>query len=84
MKQFTFYIDRKVTMWIRETHLIETETEEKAKEVMINNVREDKTENTFSGQEWLDETITDICREDNLNNPVTELYNEDMELLIEE
>jgi hypothetical protein len=84
MKTYTFYIERKATIWVKETHLVEAETEEQAKEVMLNNVRENDTEETFDQQEFLFDTLTDMEVGDNLGNPVVELYNEDMELLIEE
>lgn len=84
MNEYTFFIDRKVTMWIREQHCINAESEEKAKEIMIKNVEDSNTDATFIGQEWLDDTITDMQKEDNLNNPVVELYSEKMELLKEE
>lgn len=84
MKTYTFYIERKATIWVKETHLVEAETEEQAKEVMLNNVRENDTEETFDQQEFLFDTLTDMKVGDNLGNPVVELYNEDMDLISEE
>ena len=35
MAKFDFYLDRKVTAWMREHHLIEAETAEEARQKMI-------------------------------------------------
>ena len=37
MAKFDFYLDRKVTAWMREHHLIEAETAEEARQKMIDN-----------------------------------------------
>ncbi len=34
-QEFDFYIDRKITIWVREHHTIEAENEEAAKKEMI-------------------------------------------------
>lgn len=84
MNTHTFFIDRKVTMWIRETHEVEAESYDNAREIMESKIEGENTDNTFISQEWLDDTITDMCLEDNLWNSVTELYNDKMELIFQD
>lgn len=79
MQQHTFYIERKATIWIRETHFVNAETEEQAKQIMIDNIKNEDTEETFDQQEFLYDTITDMDKADNLGYPVIELYDENMQ-----
>jgi len=84
MNKYTFFIDRKVTMWVREEHIIESETKEKANEKMIENFNNNNTDETFLQQHWIDETIADMSKEENNGNSVTEVYDNDMEFLIKD
>ena len=84
MTTHTFFIDRKVTMWIRETHEVQAESYDNAREIMESKIEGENTDDTFIGQEWLDDTITDMTLEDNEWNAVTELYNDKMELICQD
>lgn len=82
-QEFTFFIDRKVTMWIRETHNIEANSEDEAKQMLIEKTDDGDNDNTFVEQEFLYDTITDMDKQDNLNNSVVEIYTDNMELIHE-
>jgi hypothetical protein len=71
-------------MWIRETHEVQAESYDNAKEIMESKIVGENTDDTFINQEWLDDTITDMSLEDNLWNSVTELYNDKMELICQD
>lgn len=59
MKTYKFEVDRKVTVWYRETHMIEAETMEQAEAIMIENADNDKMDKTFVYQDMLHETMED-------------------------
>lgn len=59
MKTYKFEVDRKVTVWYRETHMIEAETMEQAEAIMIENADNDKMDKTFVYQDMLQETMED-------------------------
>lgn len=74
LQEFRFYIDKKVTMWIREHHIIDAENEEIAQKIMIDNFKKDNTDNSFFDQTELHETQEFITIEENSNNATQELY----------
>lgn len=62
------YKDRKVTMWERDVYLIEAESEEEAKNKLLNLIDEDlqyEESEGFVNTETLYETIEDMSPEDN-------------------
>jgi hypothetical protein len=62
---FNFYLDRKVTIWVREQHSIEAESEEEAKKEMIEAFKDNFCSESFDEQEWLLDTETMLEPEDN-------------------
>lgn len=79
MEQFYFYVDRKITTWVREKHSISAESKENAIEQMIyefNHNQLDDTD-TFIEQEHLYDTDTIMDIEDNNGNATCELYFDD-------
>lgn len=57
MNKFTFNLDRKVTMWVREYHEIEAETQEEANQKFIENIENHDEDNTFLYQDNLYDTM---------------------------
>ena len=55
-EDFAFYVDRKVTVWIRETHHIEAENYEAARKEMIEAFHDNLCSETFIEQEHLYDT----------------------------
>jgi hypothetical protein len=60
MKTFTFHLDQKVTMWVREYHEIEAITQEEANELFKKSIYEHDGIKTFQEQEFLTDTINYI------------------------
>jgi hypothetical protein len=75
-QQFYFYVDRKITNWIREKHSISAESKEDAIKQMIAEFNEnelDDTETYIQTEHLYDcDSIMDI--EDNNGNPTCELF----------
>lgn len=76
-KEFDFYIDRKVTIWIREQHTIEAENEEAAKKEMIESFHNNMCYESFDEQEWLYDTETFMEPGDNDGQPTAEVFYND-------
>lgn len=57
--KFKFQLEKKVTMWVREWHEVEAETEQEAEVIMVSNTQEGKTDKTFLFRDEMHETITD-------------------------
>jgi hypothetical protein len=55
-QKFEFYVDKKVTVWIREKHYIKAETFEEAKAQMVEAFHTDLCSETFETQEHLYDT----------------------------
>lgn len=74
---FNFYLDRKVTIWVREQHSIEAESEEEAKKEMIEAFKDNFCSESFDEQEWLLDTETMLEPGDNGGESTAELFFED-------
>jgi hypothetical protein len=74
--QYYFYVDRKITTWVREKHSISAESKEEAIREMILEFKENELEDTMTyvEQEHLYDTDTQMDIEDNNGNPTAELY----------
>ena len=82
MSKFDFYIDKKITMWVREHHTIECETLDEAKDKMITAFNEDSFDNTYDTTESLWGTETDMEPDDNNGESTAELFCSDTEELL--
>jgi hypothetical protein len=74
--QYYFYVDRKITTWVREKHSISAESKEEAIREMILEFKENELEDTMTyvEQEHLYDTDTQMDIEDNNGNSTAELY----------
>jgi hypothetical protein len=79
---FNFYLDRKVTIWVREQHSIEAESEEEAKKEMIEAFKDNFCSESFDEQEWLYDTETMLEPGDNGGESTAELFFEDTDELL--
>lgn len=76
-QEFDFYIDRKVTMWVREYHKVEADTLDEAKSQMIKSLKEDYFDETFYDRETLYDTERQLESGDNGGQPTAELFYND-------
>ncbi len=81
-EKFDFYIDRKVTIWVREQHSIEAESEEEAKKEMIEAFKDNVCSESFDEQEWLYDTETFMEPGDNGGQSTAELFYSDTDELL--
>ena len=81
-QEFDFYIDRKVTIWVRERHSIEADNEEAAKKEMIEAFKDNLCSESFDEQEWLYDTETFMEPGDNSGESTAELFFEDTDELL--
>ncbi len=81
-EKFDFYIDRKVTIWVREQHSIEAESEEEAKKEMIEAFKDNLCSESFDEQEWLYDTETFMEPGDNGGQSTAELFYSDTDELL--
>ena len=77
MSTFDFFIDRKVTHWVREYHQIQAESLDDAKAEMAARFHDNLCVDTFDYQEALDETEEYIEPGDNGGEPTAELYSDE-------
>lgn len=77
MSTFEFFIDRKVTHWVREFHQIEAESLDDAKAEMAARFHDSLCVDTFDYQESLDDTEEYLEPVDNSGNPTAELYSDE-------
>lgn len=82
MQTFIFYLDKKVTTWYREEHLVEAETLQDAQKIMINNFADDDTDETFDSQEEMLDTWEELTPEENNGQPTREVWCEDSQLFL--
>jgi hypothetical protein len=85
MNSYTFYVEKKVSLWERETHEVEAETYEEAKDKIIKMFKEDECESgeSFIETETLYDTMHHTTVEDNDGYPTAELYDEAMVLIVD-
>jgi hypothetical protein len=82
METYRFFIDRKVTVWVREYHEVESDSEENAKKEMIGAFHDNMCVDTFDEQEYMFDTEEYLEPGDNSGNSTAELYyDENSELL---
>jgi len=81
-EKFDFYIDRKVTIWVREQHSIEAESEEEARKEMIEAFKDNVCSESFDEQEWLYDTETFMEPGDNGGQSTAELFYSDTDELL--
>ena len=81
-QEFDFYIDRKVTIWVRERHSIEADNEEAAKKEMIEAFKDNLCSESFDEQEWLYDTETFMEPGDNGGESTAELFFRDTDELL--
>ncbi len=74
MQTYRFFIDRKVTSWVREWHEVDAESLEAAKKEMIEAFHDNMCVETFDEQETLDGTEDYLEPGDNGGNCTAELY----------
>ena len=74
---FDFFIDRKVSHWVREYHQIEAENLDEAKAEMAARFHDSLCVDTFDYQEALDDTEEYLEPGDNDGNPTAELYSDE-------
>ena len=74
MEQYRFFIDRKVTSWVREWHEVEAESLDAAKKEMVEAFHDNMCVETFDEQEYLEGTEDYMEPGDNDGNPTAELY----------
>ena len=79
---FDFFIDRKVSHWVREYHQIEAENLDEAKAEMAARFHDSMCVDTFDYQEALDDTEEYLEPGDNDGNPTAELYSDEDAQLI--
>ena len=82
MQSYNFFIDRKVTIWQREYHIIEAESLDEAKAEMAARFHDNMCVDTFDEQETLFETEEYLEPGDNGGNATAELYCSDDDQLI--
>lgn len=77
MSTFDFFIDRKITTWVREFHSVEAESLDEAKAEMAARFHDNMCADTFDEQEPIDSTEEYLEPGDNGGNPTAELYSEE-------
>lgn len=76
MENFEFYIDRKVSIWVRSYHSVEAKSLEEAKEKMLEEFDNGYGDYLCDRQElW--ETYDELIPSQNGGRPTAELYHED-------
>lgn len=74
MKKFDFYLDQKITAWMREYHTIEAETIEEASEKIIKNFIENGCASSFVNQEFCYGSENPLMPDDNNGHPTQQLF----------
>jgi hypothetical protein len=72
--EYDFYIDRKMTVWVREYHTVKADTLDEAKTKMIDAFKNDYYDDTFYEQDTLYDTMESIEPGDNAGDSTLELY----------
>ena len=82
LKLHNFYVDEKVTIWIRQFYEIPAETEEEAKKIIVADFKDaagskiDTAHAYFTESEMLFETQEAMHVKENNNRPTMELFDE--------
>jgi hypothetical protein len=71
-EEYRFHIDKKVSVWIRETHYVKAKTLQIAQEKLIEDFNEGEGEYFFE-QEYLYDTEEDILPHENNNKPTIDI-----------
>jgi hypothetical protein len=74
MDTYRFFIDRKVTSWVREWHEVKADSLEAAKTEMVESFHDNMCVETFDEQEYLEGTEDYMEPGENGGNPTAELY----------
>ena len=75
-EDFAFYVDKKVTVWVRETHHIKAENYEAARKEMMEAFHDNLCTETFSEQEYLYDTEDIMEPGDNGGEATVELISD--------
>ncbi len=75
-QKFRFYIDRKISVWLREFHEVGAKSYDEAESIIKKMFTEGNTDDTFNEQEILFETQEDMSVGENGGQPTMELYND--------
>jgi hypothetical protein len=81
-ENYRFYIDRKVTIWVREWHEVEAESEEEAKKEMTEAFHDSMCADTFDEQEYLYDTEEYMEPGENGGQSTAELFYSDKDELL--
>lgn len=76
-QEFDFYIDRKVSHWVREHHIIQADSLDEAKKEMVERFHDSMCVDTFDYQEALDDTDDYLEPGENGGQPTAELFYND-------
>jgi hypothetical protein len=79
MKTFDFYLDTKVTTWYRTPFSIMANSEEDAKQLAIDFVKND--DHSEYSWEQIDDTIDELSIEENDNQSTEELYTQSGDMI---
>ena len=82
MSTFDFFIDRKITTWVREFHNIEAESLDEAKAEMAARFHDNMCADTFDYQDAIESTDEYIEPGENGGEATAELYCEEDGLLV--
>lgn len=74
MQEFEFYLDKKITTWLREKHFVKAKTKKEAIEIMKQSFKKDLCSDTFYEQERLYDTDEYMEPEYNHGQATAELY----------
>lgn len=74
MQNFDYYLDRKITVWVREVHTIQSESKEAADKEMKERFLENMCVDTFDEQEYMYDTEEYIEPGENGGAATAELY----------
>lgn len=82
MQKFDYYLDRKVTLWIRESHTIQAQNKAEANKQMMDKFNDDDMcIQSFNEQDIMYDTIEQLDIGDNGLRPTIEIYDEDSNFL---
>lgn len=80
-KEFKFYVDKKVSMWIRDYHVINADNQDEANRIMIDTFKNNSYDNSFDYREFLYGSEIFLEPGDNNGEATQELFTDNIELL---